>query len=250
MSREGAVAAVVIGNEVLSAKVRDENGPHLIKRLHDRGLPLKSFTVVPDDIDAIVEAILRGRRTAQYLFTSGGIGPTHDDVTVRAVALALGRPVIKLAEMEQRIREHYGARLTTEAMRLAEAPEGGYLIEQQGLWFPVLACDDVFMLPGVPQLFKLQLETVLPRLGGTPIALTNLYLSLGEPELAKVLDEVALSMPDVAIGSYPRFDRDLDYRVKVTVEHAEQARVDAAVERLFRGFPEGALVRRLDGNEP
>lgn len=249
MSRTGAAAAVVIGNEVLSAKVRDENGPHLIRRFHERGIPLRSFAVVPDDVDAIVEAICGARRVAQFVFTSGGIGPTHDDVTVRAVSLALGRPVVRLPEMEKRVRDHYGAKMTQEALRLAEAPAGGYLLEQEGTWYPVLACDDIFMLPGVPQLFKLQLETVLPRLGGAPQCLVNLYLSLGEPELAKLLDEVALSMPDVAIGSYPRFDHGLDYRVKVTIEHAEQARVNAAVDRLIKGFPQGALVRRHDGNE-
>lgn len=249
MSRQGAAAAVVIGNEVLSAKVRDENGPELIKRLHDRGIPLRSFTVVPDDIDAILDAVSRARRVAQYVFTSGGIGPTHDDVTVRAVSLSLGRQVVRLPEMERRVREYYGDRMTPQALRLAEAPVGGYLIEQEGTWYPVLACDDVFMLPGVPQLFRLQLQTVLLRLGGTPLHLVNLYLSLGEPELAKVLDDVALSMPDVAIGSYPRFERDLDYRVKVTVEHADVGRVEVAVQRLTLGFPDGALVRRLDGNE-
>ena len=246
MSRTGA-AAVIIGNEVLSAKVKDENGPHLIQRLRDRSVPLRSFTVVPDDIDAIVDAIARARRTARYVFTSGGIGPTHDDVTVRAVSLALGRRVVKLPEMERRVREHYGQKLTAEAMRLAESPEGGYLLEQEGTWYPVLACADVFMLPGVPQLFRLQLQTVLGRIEGAKVELVNLYLSLGEPELAKVLDEVALAMPDVAIGSYPKFDRGLDYRVKVTVEHAERARVEEAVARLCSGFPEGALVRRHDG---
>lgn len=248
MSRTGA-AAVVIGNEVLSAKVTDENGAHLMKRLRDRGVALRSFTIVPDDVDAIVEALLRARRAAKFVFTSGGIGPTHDDVTVRAVSLALGRAVVKLPEMEKRVREHYGDKLTAEAMRLAEAPQGGYLIEQQGTWYPVLACDDIFMLPGVPSLFRLQLETVLPRLSGTKVQLVNLYLSLHEPEIAKALDAVALSMPDVAIGSYPRFDRGLDYRVKVTVEHPEKARVEEAVSRFVRGLGDGGLVRRDDGGE-
>ena len=88
-----------------------------------------------------------------------------------------------------------------------------------------------------------------PKIAGTPVALVNLYLSLGEPEIAKALDDVALSMPDVAMGSYPRFDRGIDYRVKVTVEHVEKARVEAAVDRLTRSLPEGAVIRRHDGNE-
>lgn len=237
-------AAVVIGNEVLSAKVRDENGPHLMKRLRDRGFTLKSFTVVPDEIDAIVDAISRARRQARYVFTSGGIGPTHDDVTVRAVALAMGREVVRLPEMEALVRKHYGEGLTIEALRLAESPAGGYLIAQEGTWYPVLACDDVFMLPGVPQLFRLQLETVLARLPSKSIRLVNLFLSLGEPEIAKVVDETALLMPDVAIGSYPHFDRGIDYRVKLTVEHEDPARVEEAITRIEQGLPRGAIVRR------
>ncbi|MFL5318662.1 MAG: competence/damage-inducible protein A [Myxococcaceae bacterium] len=243
MARTGA-AAVVIGNEVLTEKVRDENGPHLIQRLRERGIALKSFTVVLDEIDAIVDAVTRARSHAQYVFTSGGIGPTHDDVTVRAVSLALGRAVVRLPDMEKLVREHYGSSLTQEALRLAESPEGGYLIPQEGTWYPVLACDDVFMLPGVPQLFRLQLQTVLNRLPGTPMKLVNLYVRLGEPEIAKTIDEVALAMPDVAIGSYPHFDHGLDYRVKLTVESVDAQRASDAVDRIVRGLPKDALVRR------
>jgi len=90
-----SAAAVIIGNEVLTAKVDELNGSHLIRRLRDRGIPLKSLAIVPDEIDAIVEAVTMARAHADCLFTSGGIGPTHDDLTVEAVALALGRQVIR-----------------------------------------------------------------------------------------------------------------------------------------------------------
>src|SRR5262245_18669911 len=107
MERTGA-AAVIIGNEILTAKVPDANGPHLVRRLRARGIPLISMAVVPDDVDAIVEAVASAHLRARYVVTSGGIGPTHDDVTVRAVALALARPIIRLEEMVRRIRDHYG----------------------------------------------------------------------------------------------------------------------------------------------
>src|SRR5690349_9666328 len=115
---ERAAAAVIIGNEILSAKVLDQNGPLLIRRLRDRGIPLKAMFVVPDEIDAIVDALVTARSRARSVFTSGGIGPTHDDLTVRAVALALGRPVVRLAQMEQLVRAHYGEKCTPEALRL------------------------------------------------------------------------------------------------------------------------------------
>lgn len=237
-------AAVIIGNEVLSAKVADENGPLLIQRLSASGIPLRSISVVPDDVDAIVEAVSRARGKAGVVFTSGGIGPTHDDLTVRAVALALGREVVRLPEMECRVRAHYGASLTAEGLRLADAPAGGYLLEQEGTWYPVLACDNIYLLPGVPSLFRRQLDTVLKTLVGVRTHLSTLFLAVGEQEIASVLDRVALAMPHVAIGSYPQFDRRLDFSVKVTVEHGDREQVTKAAEEIVRGLPPKALVRR------
>lgn len=238
------VAAVVIGNEVLTAKVTEANGAWLIRRLRERGLLLQSVHVVLDDVDAIVEAVSAARRKAKWLITSGGIGPTHDDLTVRAVALALGRPVVRLPEMEAMVRDHYGERMTEEALRLADAPEGAELLYQPGARYPVLACDDVFMLPGVPVLFRLQLETVLARLPTHAVHIQMLYLSAIEPEIARALDRVAREMPDVAFGSYPTFDPDAGYRVKVTVEHSEPSPVGRAVERLEAELPRGSIIRK------
>lgn len=242
MERSGA-AAVIIGNEVLSAKVQDANGPYLIRRLREVGIRLRSVEIVEDDVDAIVGAVARARLTARYVFTSGGIGPTHDDVTVRAVALAMARKVVRLPEMVELIQARALDHLTPEAMRLADAPEGTELLPQEGTWYPVMSVDGVFMLPGVPQLFRRQLETILARLQGSPVHIRNLYLRLGESAIAAVLDRVALAMPHVAIGSYPVFDRSLDYLVKVTVEAPELAPVEEAVQQLRGGLPDDAIVR-------
>ncbi|MBS1148552.1 MAG: molybdopterin-binding protein [Myxococcaceae bacterium] len=237
-------AAIIIGNEVLTAKVTEANGAWLVKRLRERGVLLHSVHFVLDEVDAIVEAVSAARRRARWIFTSGGIGPTHDDVTVRAVALALGRAVVRLPQMEQMVRDHYGDRIPPEALRLAEAPEGCELISQPEARYPVLACDDVYMLPGVPQLFRLQLETVLRRLPVTPVHLQVLYLDAAEADVAGAIDTVALAMPEVAIGSYPTFDLEADYRVKVTLEHAEAGPVATAVKRLEALLPAGCLLRR------
>ncbi|HYR56461.1 MAG TPA: molybdopterin-binding protein [Myxococcaceae bacterium] len=242
MERRGA-AAVIIGNEVLTAKIQDLNGPLLARRLRDRGIALRSISVVPDEIDAIVGAVTHARAIASHVFTSGGIGPTHDDVTVRAVALALGRPVVRLRSLEEMVRAHYGQALTPEALRLAEAPEGTELLWREGIWYPILNCEGVYLLPGVPQLFKRQLEAVLARMEGIPVRLRSLYLSLEEPAIAHVLDRIALEHPRVTIGSYPEFDRSVGYRVKVTVENAQSALVDEVVARLERELPQGSILR-------
>jgi molybdenum cofactor synthesis domain-containing protein len=242
MERSGA-AAVIIGNEVLTAKVVDANGPHLIRRLRDLGIPLRSVEIVPDDVDIIVEAVARARSRAIYVFTSGGIGPTHDDVTVRAVSLALGRQVVRLPAMVELLRKR-SEYVTEEAMRLADAPEGAELLPQEGTWFPVLTVDNIFLLPGVPKLFQLQLETVLARLRGTPVHLRSVYVGLSESTIAAALDRVALDMPHVAIGSYPVFDAELDYRVKVTIEAVDRAQVEDALARILAGLPTGAVIRQ------
>lgn len=240
--RSGA-AAVIIGNEVLSAKVTEQNGAHLIQRLKHRGIPLRMVVMVPDEVDLIVDAISRARQVAQWVLTSGGIGPTHDDVTVRAVSLALGRKVVRIPSLVEEVKKYYGDRATPEALRLADAPDGAELLTRDGSWYPVLACEGVYMLPGVPTLFKLQLETVLARLPGNPVWLRSLYLKLGEPELAAVLDQIAAAMPNVSIGSYPQFEPGLDYKVKVTVEAATAALVEEATQKLLAGWSKDVLVR-------
>lgn len=237
-------AGLIIGNEVLTAKVRERNGALLIERLRARGIPLVSVSIVPDDVDAIVEAVTFARRRAQLLFTSGGIGPTHDDVTVRAVALALQRPVVRMREIVDSLAETFAGRpVPPEALRLAEAPGGSRLISGPRLRYPALACDDIYLLPGVPELFEAQLETVLEGLQGRPTVTRLLFLDAHEHEIAPVLDAAALEHPDVEIGSYPTFDPAAGYRVKVTVEHLERARVDELVQRLLRELPQAAVLR-------
>ncbi|GMU59164.1 MAG: hypothetical protein AMXMBFR34_09270 [Myxococcaceae bacterium] len=238
-------AALIIGNEVLSAKIVDQNGPHLIARLREHGATLTTLQVVPDDVDAIVEALTLARKRARFVITSGGVGPTHDDVTVRAVALALGRRVVRLPQMVDILqRAHAGEQVPDAALRMAEAPEGSELIAMGDTRFPVLLCDRVFMLPGVPQYFRAQLEAVLPRIPPEPVTLQVLFVDLGEPELAPILDRVALALPHVAFGSYPVFEKDAGYRVKLTVEHRLVAEVSAAVGRLLAELPGSSIVRR------
>lgn len=242
-----SAAAVIIGNEVLTAKVADTNGPFFIQKLRAWALPVVSIQIVPDDVDAIVEAVGAARRRASWVFTSGGIGPTHDDVTVRAVALALGREVVRLPEMEQLMRSYYAGKPMPEAaMRMAEAPEGGRLIWGPSLKLPVLAADNVFMLPGVPKYFEAQLMTVLEGLPKSQVFSAVLYLSANEAEIAEVLDRVALSLPQVAIGSYPTVTGETSWRVRLTLEAPTPEPVRLATERLRVELPAGS-VQRVEG---
>ncbi len=237
-------SAVVIGNEILTAKVNDLNTQHWLQCLRKKAIPVVAVHTVSDDVDAIVESIMMLRPKSDWLFTSGGVGPTHDDVTVAAVALALGRPLVELAEMRALIEKGYGDNAIPQAaFRMAQAPEGSRLLYPPSRHFPVLACDNVFMLPGVPTYFQLQLETVLHTLPNGSVFLGLIYVSAPEPELAPVLDNLAQRFSDVAFGSYPVFDSGFDYAVKITVECASQSRTCQAFEALREALPKQVVVR-------
>lgn len=236
---------VVVGSEVLSAKVQDENGPWAARRLRDLGVRLLAIHTLPDRIDEVVEAIDRARRQADWVFTSGGVGPTHDDITVCAVARALGRPVVRLPELADAIRalhrrHHDGADPPEAALRMADVPEGTRLLGDMG--YPTLVAANVVMLPGVPQFFRFQFERIAHVLEAPPFRLACVYLSADEGELAPLLDRVVHEHPGVEIGSYPRFD-ETDHRVKVTLEAKNGALVSAALAALLALLPAGALVR-------
>jgi molybdenum cofactor synthesis domain-containing protein len=236
---------VVVGSEVLSAKVQDENGPWAARRLRDLGVQLLAIHTVLDRADDIVDAVDRSRRTADWVFTSGGVGPTHDDITVAAVARALGRPIRRSAQLVECIRaihrrHNAGAEPPEAALRMADVPEGTRLLGHAS--FPTLAVENVVMLPGPPQFFRFQFDEIAPLLSAPPFRLACVYLGVGEAGVAAILDRVAREHPGVDIGSYPRFD-DADHRVKVTIESKDDASVAAALEALLAALPAGSVVR-------
>ena len=245
MKAEATAAVLIVGSEVLSAKVQDENGPFLARRLHDLGVELTTLHVVPDRTDAVVEALVTARRRAGWLFTCGGVGPTHDDLTLPAVARALGVPVVRHPGMERVLREmharhHGGAELPEAALRMADLPEGTELLGDPDV--PTLVVSRVVMLPGVPSFMRHQFERVAHLLGGTPFHLVSLYFAWGEDQLARPLAAVAEGHPEVEIGSYPRFDR-ADHRVRVTVEGRDPRAVRGASLAILSEVAPEALVR-------
>lgn len=236
---------VVVGSEVLSAKVEDENGPWAARRLRELGVLLLAIHTVPDRIDEVVEAVDRARRRADWVFTSGGVGPTHDDVTVSAVGRALGRRMSRSPELvrvfrELHARHHAGAEPPEAVLRMADVPEGTRLLGDPS--FPTLAVENVLMLPGVPQFFRWQFDRVARELSAPPFRLACVYLGVGEDAVAPILDRVAHDHPAVEIGSYPRFDG-ADHRVKVTIEAKDAVRVAAALSALLAGLPAGSVLR-------
>jgi molybdenum cofactor synthesis domain-containing protein len=241
--RTPTAALIVVGNEVLSAKVHDENGPYAARGLHQRGVQLEAILTLPDRLDVLVEALRRERRRVDWVLTSGGVGPTHDDVTLPAVAHALGLPLERhpaLAENIRRWHVRHGAEPPEVALRMADVPRGTRLVGDPG--FPALVVENVVMLPGVPQFFRMQFDRFAEVFDAAPFRLVNLFVSLPEDSFAAALDRVAQDHADVDIGSYPRFD-EADHRVKITFEGKDVARVEAALRAFMAALPDGAVVR-------
>jgi molybdenum cofactor synthesis domain-containing protein len=222
---------VVIGNEILSGKTQDQNAPFLARELRFLGVVLERILTIPDEFDLIGHTVREYSDAFTWVFTSGGIGPTHDDMTVAAIAAGFGVPVVVEPRLEEALRRHYKQRLTADHLQMAMVPEGAELIDVPGLAYPQVQFRNVFIFPGVPELFRYKWNAIKERFTSAPISLRQVFLVADEGSIAAALRQCAERFPDVLIGSYPSFRRE-EYSVKVTLEAREAASVEAALAQL------------------
>jgi molybdenum cofactor synthesis domain-containing protein len=244
-------AALVVGNEILTGKVVEANVEVLARMLFESGVRLDRVVVCRDDERVIAEEVTALRAKHDLVFTSGGVGPTHDDVTVPAVARAFGVRLRRDAELERRIRDHFGERTTEGHLRMADVPEGGELLSNARVQWPVLQVANVFVLPGVPEIFHRKLEVVRERLGASaPFLSAAVYTRCDEGEIAALLERIEREHR-VLVGSYPRFD-DADHSVKVTFDGTDRAAVVGALDACVAAIPAADVVRivRPDDDVP
>ncbi|HLS19736.1 MAG TPA: molybdopterin-binding protein [Paracoccaceae bacterium] len=206
MTRPSA-AMLVIGDEILSGRTRDANAYHLAREMTRIGVDLVEIRMIADDQETIIAAVNELRARVDHLFTSGGIGPTHDDITADAVAAALGVE-IGLRKDARALLEAYYRRTHREVnaarLRMARIPDGATLIENPISAAPGFTIDNVHVLAGVPEIFRAMLEGLLTQIaGGPPLLAHSLDCQIGEGDLAAPLGEVARAFPDVSMGSYP-----------------------------------------------
>ena len=204
-----SAALVVIGDEILSGRTQDKNVARVATWLNDQGIRLAEVRVVPDDISRIGETVNALRASHDYLFTTGGIGPTHDDITVDAIAAAFGVPVVVNAEARAILEEYYRDRpfnLTESRLRMARTPEGAELLPNPSSGAPGVKMDNVYILAGVPHIAAAMLEALTGKLeGGRPIVSVTVGARAPESDVADLLRETEAAHPGVAIGSYPFF---------------------------------------------
>jgi molybdenum cofactor synthesis domain-containing protein len=233
-------AMLVIGDEILSGRTRDANMHYLAGEVTKMGIDLKEVRVVSDDPAAIVAAVRALSVAYDHVFTSGGIGPTHDDITAENVAAAFDRPISVREDARAILTAHYDARgqeLNAARLRMARIPDGASLIDNPISAAPGFTIENVHVMAGVPSIFQAMLASVLPKLtGGAPILSQTLEIRRGEGDIAGPLSDLAGRYPDLSIGSYP-FIRDGCYGAQIVMRGQDGARLDAAMAELAGMFP-------------
>ncbi|MGJ3649202.1 competence/damage-inducible protein A [Sphingomonas sp. GlSt437] len=230
-TRIWTAALVVIGDEILSGRTQDKNVAQIAVWLNVQGIRLAEVRVVADRTEAIVEAVNILRARNDYLFTTGGIGPTHDDITVDAIAVALGVGVVHHPKALAVLERYYETRggLTEARMRMARVPEGAELIENRLSGAPGIRIGNIFIMAGVPHITAGMLDALTGTLeGGQPVLSRTIGCWVAESEVADLLREAERAHEGVAIGSYPFF-REGRVGANFVVRATEQALVDACV---------------------
>lgn len=232
-------AILVIGDEILSGRTRDSNLHYLAAELTRVGITLREARVVADVHAEIVAAVraLSGGHT--HVFTSGGIGPTHDDITADAIAEAMGAAITYRADAMALLLAHYdraGLPFNEARQRMARIPDGAALIDNPVSTAPGFTLGNVHVMAGVPNIFQAMVASVLPKLtGGPPLLSQSLRVNLGEGDIAGPFGALAAEFPDLSMGSYP-FLQNGAHGANLVIRGTDPVRVDAAMLRLARLF--------------
>jgi len=236
-------AILIIGNEILSGRVQDANLPWLAERLVELGIRLREARVVADAEDEIAEAVQALSRRYTYVFTTGGIGPTHDDITAESIARAFDRPITHDGEAVSRLSRHYGGdKLTQARLRMARIPEGASLIDNPASAAPGFRIGNVFVMAGVPAIMRAMFDGIAPALAGGPRMLQRVVsCRMGESVLAEPLSSIQARHPETEIGSYPYFRQGM-FGVSLVARGTDPALLDTVAGEIAE------MIRNLGGD--
>ncbi len=240
--RNKTAAAIVIGNEILSGKVIDANAAFLAKELRSLGVDLVRILVIPDDLEVIGATVRDYSAQFDVVFTSGGVGPTHDDITMAGIARGLDRDLVHHPLLVEKLRAYTSGELTGPKLKMAEVPAGAEPIFDGELPFPVVRVDNVYILPGIPELFREKFLAMRARFAVDPFFVRVVYTSAPESAIAGHLNATIAAFPELLLGSYPKLS-DPDYQVRVTLESKNEDYVNRALEHLVSRLPAEVVVR-------
>lgn len=234
-------AMLLIGDEILSGRTRDANMHYLAGQLTEAGIALTEVRVVSDDAPAIIAAVQALSAAYDHVFTSGGIGPTHDDITADCIAAAFNDGISIRDDARALLQAHYdrdGKDFNEARQRMARIPDTATLIDNPVSIAPGFTIRNVHVMAGVPSVFKAMVASVLPTLtGGAPMLSETLRIDRGEGDIAGPLGDLAAAYPDLSIGSYPFQQEGGQYGANIVIRGQHQARLDAALADLKAAFP-------------
>jgi molybdenum cofactor synthesis domain-containing protein len=233
---------LIIGNEILSGKVADSNSPYFCRELRTLGVEVERIVTIPDEIETIAAEVRRMSRSYDFVFTSGGIGPTHDDLTIEGVAAAFGVGVVKSESIEERLRRATRSDPSESMLKMAMIPESATLLDTGDLWFPLVVVENVYIFPGVPELLRKKFEGARERFRGIPFVLKRVYVKQRESDIAPQLNELLEQFPELLLGSYPRIGEEA-FHVMLTLESRDAGYVQRALDVLLTRLAPSAVFK-------
>jgi molybdenum cofactor synthesis domain-containing protein len=233
---------IIIGNEVLSGKTQDTNSSFLCVELRRLGVEVQKISTIQDDIDLIGQEVATFSKRFDFVFTTGGVGPTHDDVTIEGIAQGFSVPVVRHPEIENRMRQRLGRDVNEARLRMANVPEGAVLLATEALFAPVVNIHNVYIFPGIPRILQERFHAIKERFRDAPYFLKNVFVRYGEGVIATALNDLLAKFPHLLLGSYPVLDLP-EYKVKVTLESKDPNYLDNALETLITYLPQDAVYR-------
>ncbi len=233
---------LVIGNEILSGKVVDSNSPYLCRELRVLGVDVLRIVTIPDEIATIAAHVREMSQSFDFVFTSGGIGPTHDDLTIDGVAAAFGRGLELSHSIEDRLTRANGERPSQAQLKMAMVPAGAVLLDAGDLWFPLVVVENVHIFPGVPELLHKKFQSARERFRGIPFVLRRVFVKARESDIAPDLDALLSRFPELLLGSYPRL-AEKDWNVLLTLESRDDSYLQSALDDLLRRLPPESIFR-------
>lgn len=231
---------IIIGNEILSGKVTDTNSPYLCRELRELGVDVQRVLTIPDEIELIGDEVSSFAAQFDFVFTSGGVGPTHDDLTMDGVARAFGRSLEKNAAIIARIEHAQGEPCNDSQIKMAMIPAGSALLDAGDLWFPVVVVENTYIFPGIPALLMKKFDSIRERFRGVPFLLKRVFVNQRESDIAASLHEVLESFPELILGSYPKIGEE-SFKVLLTLESRDAGYLQGALDTLLEKLPDGAI---------
>jgi molybdenum cofactor synthesis domain-containing protein len=233
---------VIIGNEVLSGKTQDINSHFFCTELRRLGVEVQKISTIQDEIELIGQEVATFSQRYDYVFTSGGVGPTHDDVTIDGIAHGFGLKVVRHPDIERRMRQRLGNQVNEARLRMANVPDGAKLLATEALFAPIVNIRNVYIFPGIPSILQERFHAIKEMFRDTPYYLKNVYVRYGEGVIAEMLNELLVKFPKLMLGSYPVLDVP-EYKVKVTLESKDQSYLDQALQAFIASLPNDAVHR-------